>query len=489
MRRITFAITAALAVSVLAVATSSSTSAADPAPYYQNLTQSCTTTGYTTPCHNRDDDDAYFVYMAQCSVTITTFCFEATMADGSALPSTIKIVAGVSAYKVHTSTVEIAGYESFANAFYVPPTGGASINFDYFGSSDRPADQSGNHGKLDLSPALTATSEIKVILKYKTTAMPQYNVLVADGGSMDFAITGQDLTVTMQGKPARIAVESAAQHINFDTEKSDDTSKPWADRCGIPSMQFVVCNVDVATSDALAFYARTKTFVFEPGASVPGPIWVSTNATYFHFPSIKVDLAAKTRRLEIKTAAPHKLADGSTLQTGNFTAFLPNGILSEWKVSKTEEALKKLLAATIEKAGQETTVTPSFTITDLGVKVVFPQISYSAPVMKVGTVAETPTTTTAPTTTASPSTSSTVSSTTTVSPYVKTVARGKRLTLTSLIRPVGAGARTWRVSGGCKVTGAVLVASSKSAVCVLTLRQAASGKTKASSQTVRIKVS
>ena len=49
-------------------------SAADPAPYYENLTQSCTTTNYVKPCHNRDSDDAYFVYMAECSSQITTFC-------------------------------------------------------------------------------------------------------------------------------------------------------------------------------------------------------------------------------------------------------------------------------------------------------------------------------------------------------------------------------------------------------------------------------
>ena len=471
--------------SLIAVVPSRSTQAADPAPYYENLTDSCTNTAWLTPCHNRDGDDAYFVYMAECSNTVTTFCYEAKMADGTAIPSTIRVLAGVSAYKVHTSSVDIAGYESFANVFYVPPSGGASLNFDYFGSSDRPADQMGNHGKLDLSPALTAASEIKIVLKYKTTAVPQYSVLVADAGSMDFALSGQDLTVTMQGKPARVAVESAAQHINFDTEKSDDTTKPWTDRCGIPSMQFVVCNVDTATSDALAFYARTKTFVFEPGASVPGPIWVSTNATYFHFPSIKIDAAAKTKRLEIKTAAPHKLSDGATLQTGNFTAFLPNGILSEWKVSKTEESLKKLLAATIEKAGQETTVTPTFTITDLGVKVVFPQISYSAPVMKVGTVAASESTTTS--SSSSSSSSTTVASpATTVAPAGKTIAKKKTVALTSLIKLVGKGAATWRVSGGCRISGKSVVTPSKSAVCILTLRQAASGSVKASTRTLRI---
>lgn len=462
-----------------------SSSAADPAPYYENLTQSCATTNYVKPCHNRDSDDAYFVYMAECSGSITTFCYTATKSDGSALPSTVKFIAGVSAYKVHTSSVEIAGYESFANAFYVPSTGGATIGNDYFGSSDRPVDQPGNQGKLDLSPALTASDSIKLVLKYKTTAIPQYSVLVADSGSMDFAISGQDVTVTMEGKPARVAIESAAQHINFDTEKSDDTSKPWTDRCGIPSMQFVVCNVDRAASDALTFYARTKTFVNGSAAESPAPIWVSTNATYFHFPSIKVDVAAKTKTLEVKTAAPHFLADGNTLHEGNFTAFLPNGVLADWKVDKTEAALKSLLAGSIEKAGKAEAVSPSFVVGETGVKVVFPKISYSAPVVKVGTAPAAAATTSS---SAAPTSSSSTAAPTTTVAAGSSIKKGKAVTLRSLIKPVGTGSVSWRVTGGCKIVGVRLVAPTRSTTCVLTMRQAKTSKSRALTRTVRIKV-
>jgi len=139
---------------------------------------------------------------------------------------------------------------------------------------------------------------------------------------IDFAITRQDVKVMMEGKPAHLATESATQHINFDTEKSDDTSKPWTDRCGIPSMRFVVCDVDRATNDALTFHARTKTFVNVYAAEVPAPISVSTNVAYFNFPSIGVDTAANTKNLEVKTAAAHYLADGATLHEGNRLAHL-----------------------------------------------------------------------------------------------------------------------------------------------------------------------
>ncbi len=455
------------------------------------------------PCHNSSGDDEYFVYMAECSVSVTTFCYTATRSDGTALPATVKFVAGVSAYKVHTPSVEIAGYESFVNAFYVPATGGATLGNEYFGSSDRPVDQPGNKGKLDLSPALTATDSIKVVLKYKTTAIPQYSVLVADGGTMDFAITGQDVTVTMEGKPAQLAIESAAQHINFDTEKSDDTSKPWTDRCGIPSMRFVVCNVDRATNDALTFYARTKTFVNGRAAESPSPIWVSTNATYFHFPTIAIDGATGTKSLEVKTAAPHFRANGTTLHDGNFTAFLPNAVLSDWKVDKTEASLKALLAGSIERAGRSEAVTPSFDIGPSGVKVVFPKISYSAPVVKVGTVAAaapttststtSPPTTVAPATTAAPST--TAATTTIVQTTTTTVApgpmvkKGKSVPLRSLLKPVGSGAVSWRATGGCRIVGTKLFAPTRATTCVLTMRQAKTGKISATVKTVRVKVS
>lgn len=490
-------------VGVVQVVTNQPTGAADPAPYYERLTNSCTQTGDVKPCHTSNGDDEYFVYMAPCTDSLVTFCYTATRSDGSALPATVKFVAGVSAYKVHTPSVGIAGYESFVNAFYVPPTGGATLGNEYFGSSDRPVDQPGNKGKLDLSPVLAATDSIKVVLKYKTTAIPQYSVLVADGGTMDFAITGQDVTVTMEGQPAQLAIESAAQHINFDTEKSDDTSKPWTDRCGIPSMRFVVCNVDRASNDALTFYARTKTFVNGQAAESPSPIWVSTNATYFHFPTIAVDAATNTKSLEVKTAAPHFRTNGSTVHDGNFTAFLPNGVLSDWKVDKTEAALRSLLAGSIEKAGRSEAVTPSFVIGSTGVKVVFPKITYSAPVVKVGTVAAaaptTSTTTTSPPATAAPATtaapSTTAATTTVVQATTTTVApnptlkKGKSVLLRSLLKPVGGGAVSWRATGGCRIVGTRLVAPTRATTCVVTLRQARAGKVPGTVKSVRVKVS
>jgi len=73
------------AVGVLQNATNRPTQAADPAPHYENLTRSCSTTNYVKPCHNRDSEDGYLVYMAECSVSVTTFCFTPTKSERSAL--------------------------------------------------------------------------------------------------------------------------------------------------------------------------------------------------------------------------------------------------------------------------------------------------------------------------------------------------------------------------------------------------------------------
>ena len=206
-------------------------------------------------------------------------------------------------------------------------------------------------------------------------------MVVSNDGKMDFDLVGQNLTVTAEGKPARVAVDSVAQHIDFDTEKSEDLSLPWTNRCGIPSMSRLVCNVETADSDGLMFYGKSKALAF-PSASeeAQGPIWVSHSATYFLFPSYN----PVTKQISTKTAAPHFLADGDTVNTANFNAFLPNGILSQWVIAKTQANLQAALAATVQKEiGGEVVQEPNFEITNDGVMVKFDPITFSAPVISV----------------------------------------------------------------------------------------------------------
>jgi hypothetical protein len=420
---------------------------------------------------------------------VTNFCYTATV-NGQPAPSKFKIVASVGAYKTNTPSESIAGYEAYIHAFALPT--GNTLNNDYWGSSDRPGNQGNNGGEIDLSGvtidgrALKETDVIKVVVKYKTSGLPQYSVVVSEDGTMDFSITGQDMTLTLEGKPARVAIEAASQHITLDPQSTFDPATLAPNKCGLPNMRFVACNVDRAESNPLAFYSRSKSFINSPGADVPGPIWVSTNATYFHFPNVEFDNATKKYVMRVKTGAPHFLADGTTLHTGSFSAFLPNGILTQWGIEKTEEALKAALAISITKDDVSTAATPTFVISELGVRVKFPRIDYSAPVLAVGQApaggAPAPATTTPATTT----------TTTTTAPkavvVTKTLRKGASSSLTKLIALKGKGKATWRASGGCRIKGATLVAPKKAGKCTLSLSQAKYLKTPASRRSISITV-
>jgi hypothetical protein len=454
---------------------------AGTAPDYATLLPDCSTNGWTKPCYypNAGRTDSGLAWLSECSNLITDFCFTATI-NGQPVPSNFKIVGVVSADKTNTAGERDAGVEMYLHAFSLPA--GNTLNNNFWGSSDRPRDQGENGGVVDLSGvtingrALNQTDTIKVVVKYKTSGLPQYSVVVSEDGAMDFSITGQDMTLTLEGKPARVAIEAASQHITLDLNSTFDPATLAPNKCGIPNMRYIACNVDKAESNPLAFYARSKSFVNSPGADVPGPIWVSTNATYFHFPNVEFDNTTKKYLMRIKTGAPHFLADGTTLHTGSFSAFLPNGILTQWGIKKDEDALKAALAVSITKDDVSTPATPTFVIGDLGVRVKLARIDYSAPVLAVGQVGAI--SATATTTTTAPKAAT----------VTKTVRKGASSSLTSLIRPSGKGKATWRATGGCRIKGATLIAPAKAGKCTLTLSQAKYLKTPASRRSINITV-
>ena len=355
--------------------------AASDNPRYDQQTGvvNCNDLGAVLPCFSQDGDDGFAIFLAPCTADITNFCFTATV-DGQPAPPTLQFVARVSAYNTQTGG-EGAGYESGFVAYYVPQ--GSSINSKELTGECCwvPPNQTDGDGLVDLTDANVAGKNIKIVMKYKVSSLPQYSMVVSDDGNMDFDLDGQNLTVTAEGKAARVAVDSADQHIDFDTEKSEDTSLPWLNRCGIPSMSRLVCNVDTADSDGLMFYGKSKALAFPSASEIAqGPIWVSHSATYFLFPSYN----PVTKQISTKTAAPHFLADGTTVTTANFNAFLPNGILSQWGIEKTQANLQAALAATVEKeGGGEVVQSPTFEITDDGVMVKFTPITFSAPVISV----------------------------------------------------------------------------------------------------------
>lgn len=477
-RRFLLALAAVAATLVVAPPGGSVATAVD-IPEYTQLLPVCTNpSAATVPCHWPDPNttDSPVVIMLKCDAAagITNYCFDITV-NGAPAPATLGLVARMTAYKTHDATVSNAQYEAMFHLYRVPSTGTFSTS-DVWGWGKRPQDQDFGNGKVDLTGVLAATDVVKVTAKFKMHKVPQYSVLVADNGTMSFALSGSDLTLTMEGKPARVAIESAAQHIDFDTEKSDDTTKPWTDRCGIPSMKFVVCNVDRAESNPLVFYGRSSTFVNAPGGDVPGPIWVSTNGTYFHQPAVAVD-AKGNAQIQVKVAAPHFLADGTTVNSGPFRAFLSNGILERWKIPKTEAGLNKALAASVRKAGVESVVDRTFEINDTGVMITFPSLTYSSPEVYVTAL----TTTTGGSQNANQiyqallaGTSGTNSGTTTGATQStgKSLKKGSATVLTRLIAVSKGQTATWSVKGtACRIKSGKLYAVTKGKTCTLTLKQ------------------
>lgn len=453
-----------LASTAIAINPHSPSVKASVAPDYSTELPACTfgSVGFSNkPCWsaNPGQTDAGAAHLNECSGSITNFCYSLQV-DGVAAPSELKATVSVGSYKTRDASVEIAGYEADIFLWHVPS--GNTLSEESWGVGKRPTNQSGNAGKFDLSGVLTSSSQVTMAIKYKTTALPQNSVLVADQGEMNFALNGQDLTLTLTGKPVRVALESAPQTINFDTEKDDNPLLPWANRCGIPSMKFVVCNVEIADAQPLLFTARSKTFVNFPGNDMPGPVWVNTNATYFHFPRVVIE--GQSKSMQIMTASPHFLPDGQTVNKGNAAAFIPNGLLARWQIEKTEAALKSALTSSIVKDGTTTAVAATYTITDLGVKVYFPEVTYSAPTIKVGQASK-------------------------PAVVVKKLGKGKSKSLTSLIKLSGKGKAKWTTSSGCKIKSGKLVAPKKATTCRLTLSQAKFKKTPARKVTINVKVS
>ena len=483
----------ALSIPVTSVVSAPISRAADPIPEYTELLRSCSVANTGEPCYVTEflSDAVNVAMFPECVGAVTNYCYIATVDDKPA-PSTLKFVVRLTSWKTYDPSYGNPQYSFDINAFYVPPSR-TFEKLSNFGWSMKPQNQSATGGLVDLSAILSKSSNIKVEIRYKMSKMPQVSVVVADQGKMDFKLTGQDLVTVIEGHPAQVALESDAQHINYFTERSEDTSLAWTNRCGIPSLKFVVCNVNKAESAPLVFYARSfSSWVNSPFADVPGPIWVSTNATYFQFPSLVVN--GETRQLEIKTTAPHFLPDGTTLNTGSFTAFLPNKLLEKWGITKTEAGLNSTLATSIKKEDVESVVERSFTISEAGATIVFPSIGYSSPVVTLTAVTgsgsqsanqvysqllagakvggNTGTATTIPAATTSN----------------KSVRKGSSTYLISLIKTVGKGFPTWKATGLCKIVRGKLVAPTKAATCTLTLNQAKYKTTPKRTKKITIKV-
>lgn len=198
--------------------------------------------------------------------------------------------------------------------------------------------------------------------------------------------------------------------------------------------------------------------------------------------------ASSTRSLEVSVSGtPHLRADGVTINTGKLTAFIPGEVASKCfsDGTATLETIAKALSVTrtesSENGGvaQNLTAGTAFTAEAVttpvaGILIKVPTMTFSNPTYKVSSAL-------------APSSSSTTS--------MKSLKKGARSLLTSLIKPTSGAKVKWSVSGGCKISGLKLLAPSKTATCKLVLKQTitktTSGKktTSTTSKSVTIKVS
>ena len=86
--------------------------------------------------------------------------------------------------------------------------------------------------------------------------------------------------------------------------------------------------------------------------------WIATNAQAFSSPQYN----PTTRAFEFDLAAPHLKRDGTTVNTGFFTAFLPNSLLTNvWGIADPASVTSDSLTTTRRDAGTTTAVSPTVT--------------------------------------------------------------------------------------------------------------------------------
>lgn len=145
---------------------------------------------------------------------------------------------------------------------------------------------------------------------------PQTLVVIGDDGEIVSQSSGDSTTVTVEFTPTSGAV-------NF---QDVDVEKPgnW------PSRQIT------ATTQVQAIAIVNIAEVGGTRASELKGMSISTDAQTFSSPTYVPPSNGGAGQIEINVAAPHFKTDGQTVNTGNFRAFIPDAVLSEWGVSNPE---------------------------------------------------------------------------------------------------------------------------------------------------------
>lgn len=135
------------------------------------------------------------------------------------------------------------------------------------------------------------------------------------------------------------------------------------------------CGDDTTRADfdyqGLAFAAIGTVDAPDPDAGS----WIATNAQAFSIPSYD----ATTKSFDFQVAAPH-LTHAGAVNTGSFTAFIPDALLADdWGISDPSAVTTATLDVTETTGATTTTVTPTVTRVSGGIEVAVSGYSYSSP--------------------------------------------------------------------------------------------------------------
>lgn len=298
---------------------------------------------------------------APCIGATTVNCFEIEI-DGAPIPADLHTV--------------IARGDSPENPEYeihlYDKTGVTGTN-DFASWDDLPGDQRGFGGALrDLSSILTPESNIHISLIVTTPKIPQFSMFHGADVMVTYTRQGTEVVIDITGHPAILALPDPSEKRVW-----NDPSTDYTNTCGHIGVRDVVCNINQATTEALAFFGRFRAYSTGQEAEQIEGLWISTNATFYQFPQMP-----EPEKIVIPTGAPHLRVDGSQ-HYGLTRAYLPVALLEEWRIPFTEEDIAAYLSVKKIEDDVETILAPTITLDDGGALVELPQITFSAPTIEL----------------------------------------------------------------------------------------------------------
>lgn len=200
----------------------------------------------------------------------------------------------------------------------------------------------------NINIGLTTTSDTRDLATVGASANTRFRIsLRASGASFDpqtAIVIGSKgrLVSSSAGDPATATIEFGLTQAAANWQVEASSPEEWPTRT-------VTATKDM-DAFGLVFLVESKGTEYDDMQGV----FLATDAQEFNPPTYQPPQNGQPPTIKLHIAAPHYRADGETLNTGNFYAFLPDRLLSEWGVSDPNQ-----LTATAPAGGGTLTITPA----------------------------------------------------------------------------------------------------------------------------------